>query len=442
MVASINRPFIAKLLLIQILSGVLSLSLGIQWGIVLNLSQYDDKLYRNIIIAGVNVGSLTPEEALTTLETQYISNILKKEITLKLDQETFKVSIKSFFKDSNLRQVIDTAYDYPNHFTSLEKWLFLLSNNEKHFDIALHFNEKAIHSFADNILSHINQDARDAAISVNANGEIAITPHSYGYVINKEELINRIKLSLDTYKEATINIQDFTVKKIPVRTTSLLESIDTRITSFSTEFTPNTTRATNIILSVKSINGIFLAPGDIFSFNNIVGETTAEKGYQYAPVIVNSQVSQGLGGGICQVSSTLYNAVLKTGLYSLNRRPHSKPVNYVPLGLDATISWDSIDFQFQNTLDYPIYIQSYVRNDKVYVNIYSNHALKNKSYELKTEVQKANPRPILYTSNPQLSASGKNPVRYLNSGYTVKVTREVYEQNALKATELISVDTY
>ncbi|MDF2613063.1 MAG: vanW 1 [Clostridia bacterium] len=437
MTSRINKLFITKLLLIQILCGALSLSLGIYWGISLHLSQYDSKLYDNIIIAGVNVGNLTPEEAITTLETEYLTNILEREVTLKLDKKVFKAPIKSFLESTNLREAIFAAYDYPNHLTLLQKWHFLQNNTEKPFDINLHFKEKRIRSFAETIVSHINQDANDATISVNADNTIVLTPHSDGYIINKKALIDRIKLSLDTYSEAPIDIQDFSVKKSPVRTTSLLQSIDTCIASFNTDFTPNTSRARNIILSTEAINGMLLAPGDTFSFNTAVGETTAEKGYEYAPVIANSRISQGLGGGICQVSTTLYNAILKAGLYPLNRQPHSQPINYVPLGLDATVSWDSIDFQFQNTFEYPLYIKAYVQKDKIYIDIYSNHTLKNKSYKLKTEVlAKGSP------AAQRLSANSKNSVQRYRKGYTVKVTREIYEQNTLTGTELISVDTY
>lgn len=112
-------------------------------------------------------------------------------------------------------------------------------------------------------------------------------------------------------------------------------------------------RATNIILATASLNNYMMLPGDIFSFNQANGPRTAERGYQPAPVIGGI----GLGGGVCQVSTTLYNAVLRAGLEVVERYPHSQPVGYVPPGMDATIS-DYLDFKFRNNTDQIIMIKS------------------------------------------------------------------------------------
>ena len=116
-------------------------------------------------------------------------------------------------------------------------------------------------------------------------------------------------------------------------------------------------RATNIILATAMLNNYILLPGDLFSFNTANGPRTAERGYQPAPIIVGNTVVPGLGGGVCQVSSTLYNAVLEAGLEIVERYPHSQPVGYVPPGRDATIS-DYLDFKFRNNSDHIVMIKS------------------------------------------------------------------------------------
>ncbi|WP_207646378.1 VanW family protein [Cellulosilyticum sp. I15G10I2] len=427
---------------IQLLCGMISLSLGLKWGISLDLLRYENKLYKNMIVAGINVGNMSRDQALSVIKTQYIEAILEKELTLILEDKLFTALIKDFFIDSNVAEMIDAAYDYPNDLKPLERWFFLLNDTEKHFDVTLNFDETAIDLFVAEIVSSITHEPNDAAIFVNKGGVIAVSPHSDGYILDKHKLIDQINLSLKTYSESTINILNFAAKREPLYTTSLLENIDTCITTFNTSFIPNTNRATNIILSAEAINGTLLAPGDLFSFNTIVGNTTSEKGYKSAPVIVNSKISQGIGGGICQVSSTLYNAILSAGLSPLTRRPHSIPVNYVPLGLDATVSFNNIDFKFENTLDYPIYIESYVEKNQVYVNIYSNHRLMDRSYKLKSEVYQSVLAPSKFSSGLSSSASTKEPVNMRNKGYKVKVSRETYEKNVLIKTETISLDTY
>lgn len=117
-------------------------------------------------------------------------------------------------------------------------------------------------------------------------------------------------------------------------------------------------RATNIMLATASLNNHVMQPGDIFSFNRVNGPRTAERGYRPAPVIVGDSVVPGIGGGVCQVSTTLYNAVLRAELEVVERYPHSRPIGYVAPGMDATIS-DYLDFKFRNNTDHMIMIKSY-----------------------------------------------------------------------------------
>ena len=113
-------------------------------------------------------------------------------------------------------------------------------------------------------------------------------------------------------------------------------------------------------------------PGDEFSYEKVVGPVTSENGYTYATIISNGMLVQGIGGGVCQVSSTIYNAQLKCGILPTERQNHSKSVNYVPKGLDATLASGSIDYKFVNTYDYPIVINAYNENGKIYIEFWSN----------------------------------------------------------------------
>lgn len=110
-------------------------------------------------------------------------------------------------------------------------------------------------------------------------------------------------------------------------------------------------RNTNIILACDSINGTIIRPGNIFSFNQVVGPRHRERGYLSASIFVERRVVPGIGGGICQVSSTIYNSALITSLEIVERHPHTLAVNYVPAGYDATVLWGGADFKFRNNRD-------------------------------------------------------------------------------------------
>lgn len=133
----------------------------------------------------------------------------------------------------------------------------------------------------------------------------------------------------------------------------------------------NKNRSHNIMLASRAINNYVILPGEIFSFNKVVGKRTRAKGYLQAPVIVRGELSEGIGGGICQVSSTLYNAVDKAGLHIVQRYSHSRHVAYVPPGRDATVSWYGPDFAFQNKYAYPILVRARSGYGQMYVSIHS-----------------------------------------------------------------------
>ncbi|NMD68778.1 hypothetical protein HHO41_00650 [Bacillus sp. DNRA2] len=137
----------------------------------------------------------------------------------------------------------------------------------------------------------------------------------------------------------------------------------------------NIERSHNISLSTGAINNYVVFPGETFSFNKVVGKRTPERGYLSAPVIVKGELTEGIGGGICQVSSTLYNAVDQSGLQIVERYSHSKRVPYVPEGRDATVSWYGPDFAFRNLYNQPILIRAYSGNGKMLVMLFSSDSL-------------------------------------------------------------------
>lgn len=153
----------------------------------------------------------------------------------------------------------------------------------------------------------------------------------------------------------------------PEVTEADFQQVDQRlIGKYTTYFDgSNVNRTTNIRLAAKAINNLILSPGERFSFNRVVGPSTPERGYKLAKVIVRGEYTIGFGGGICQVSSTLYNSVDEAGLKILQRNSHSKEVAYVPPGRDATVSWGGPDFRFKNNLTKPILIRVRVTDHSI-----------------------------------------------------------------------------
>ena len=135
---------------------------------------------------------------------------------------------------------------------------------------------------------------------------------------------------------------------------------------YKTEHTKNENRNTNLRLACEAINGTILYPGDTFDYNTVVGKRTAEKGYKTAAAYSSGKTVETLGGGICQVSSTIYYCCLVADLEIVNRLPHSYVSSYMPMGMDATVSWGGPEFTFRNNTNYPIRIETWVADGYVH----------------------------------------------------------------------------
>lgn len=142
------------------------------------------------------------------------------------------------------------------------------------------------------------------------------------------------------------------------------------LSTFTTDFSSSSEgRKTNVRLAAKRIDGTVIGAGEVFSFNDVTGERTVENGYATSPIIEHGQYTLGVGGGVCQVSTTLYNAVIRAGLKILSVAPHSLPVGYVSPSMDAMVS-QATDFRFFNNTPYNITIMSETKSDKLTFKIY------------------------------------------------------------------------
>ncbi|WP_010530337.1 VanW family protein [Lentibacillus jeotgali] len=183
------------------------------------------------------------------------------------------------------------------------------------------------------------------------------------------------KLFLDYFYRGTPEKIVLPTRKVYPRVDSelLAEIREHKIGDYTTNFKEsNKERTRNIELAAEAINNHVVFPGERFSFNDVVGKRTEEKGYKRAPVIVKGELAEDIGGGICQVSSTLYNAVNLENIEITERYSHSRSVPYVPPGRDATVSWYGPDFAFTNKYKRPILIRASADNGNMTIEILSS----------------------------------------------------------------------
>lgn len=200
--------------------------------------------------------------------------------------------------------------------------------------------------------------------------------------------------------------------------------------AFKTEHTNNPNRNTNLTLACAKINGLVLDPGETFDFNTVVGERTSAAGYKSADAYSNGETVKTLGGGICQVSSTLYYCTLLADLEIVTRSPHSYVSSYMPMGTDATVSWGGPDFAFKNSTNYPIRIEAKVEDGFVHVQLVGTDE-KDYYIEMEYEIIGSEAPEIIYQDvdedNPDGYEDGDTIVSAYK-GYTVKTYKVKYDK--------------
>ena len=239
-----------------------------------------------------------------------------------------------------------------------------LEHDRKVYPINVEFDRATVEAIVNEQGDRYNVEAKNATLS-KSDGDFVVTPGTKGEKIDANASISRIMSNLDNFTGSDLTIDMVVVEDIPKATAEDLEKVHDVIGRYKTSFkTSNADRSGNVRNGTRLVNGTVLLPGDSFSMYQTVSPFTEENGYYLAGSYLNGMVVESLGGGICQVSSTLYNAVLRAELQVDERHNHSMIVSYVDLSSDAAISGTSKDFQFTNNTEYPIYIEGITTEDK------------------------------------------------------------------------------
>lgn len=218
--------------------------------------------------------------------------------------------------------------------------------------------------------------------------------------------------------------------------------IDTLSTYTSKYDVSNRNRSTNLEIAASKINNVILLPGETFSYNQTVGERTISNGFKEASIYTSKGVEYGLGGGICQVSSTLYNAVLEANLDIVERKNHRYAVTYVPNGRDATVSYGSIDFKFKNSRTYPIKLVASARNGVVSISVKGIKEETEYTVTVTTKKLQTTPFETKYIDDNTLAKGTQVVKQHGYYGYKYETYKVLSLNGAVVSTALLSTDTY
>lgn len=413
------------------------------------VSHADEGVILDGIYAGdIPLGSRTKEEAEADIEA-YVQSLMDKSITLyAVDGAEASVTPREMdFKWSN-RNIVEEAYDIGRTGNVVNRYKLKkdLKSSNMAFPLEFTVDDELVKNLLRERCSIYDVAAVDGSLALDDNGTFIVKGGTTGKALDIESSVSK----LEHFVCSEWNGRDTSVELAVVETTPrgsneefglVKDVLGTYNTSFSTS---SAARSSNIRNGASLINGSIVFPGEEFSFYDHIKPFTFDNGYQIAAAYSSGQVVDSIGGGICQVSSTLYNSVLLSELTVTERRNHGMIVTYVDPARDATIAESAgTDFRFVNSTDAPIYIDAYTTSEKrLYITIYGHETRpedRKLSYESEV-VSKTVPEDVV------IKQDAGQPVGYVSTqsahvGYKANLWKIVTE-NGETTKELVNTSTY
>jgi len=418
------------------------ITLIISVGLIMMLS--GTRIHKGITIDGIDVKGLKMSEAKSTVENKLRERYSQEKIMLQYEGGIWEYDFDQINIEFDIDEAIAKAYKVGRSGNVFAKINNILKAMLKGREISTKvvYNKDRINEIVTKAKKDIDIKGRNASIKYN-HGAIELVKEKKGRILDLNKNILNIEKRIISRNFESINlVVEETEPKI---ISDNLKDINVSIGTFKTVFkSGDSNRKFNIELASGKLNEIILLPGEIFSMNKVLGPRTEKNGYRQAPVIFKNELVNGTGGGVCQVTTTLYNAVLLSKLKVNQRRHHSMPLLYVEPGLDATIAEDYIDFKFTNSKDYPICICSWVDRNTINVTILGSKHEKIEKVIIKSRViEEYNPDGEEIVFDENLLEGERIVLREGRKGLKVVVNRETYDNNNnLIHNERISEDIY
>jgi len=425
---------ISLLLFLIVLSGFLYAQY------ILNLTT----IYPNIYIDGIEVGGLHRDEAIALLAENMDKAYLSDYLTLSIPHKQYKIYFSDIDYAPDYNRAVELAYNIGRTGSAVQKLneIWKVRKNSLSITPQMCYNTEKTVNILESISKETFKEAQNAEIKI-SNGRVEIKPHVSGFLVD----VNKSLIRIDNFLINRVweDIELYVEESLPHVTTQMVENITYKLGEFETAFNPeNEPKVHNLKTACNKINQKLLLAGEEFSMDKALGDRTEQNGYKKAKVIINNELVDGLGGGICQVTSTIYNSVLLSGLEVLERRNHTLPSTYIEMGRDATIAQGYIDFRFKNTTGYAILIEARTIGNRVIVTIWGREPEVKTTARIRTQIiEVIEPEGVEEVADPSLKAGEAVVIREAKPGYKVEVYRDILDMtgNVIK-TDKISVDTY
>ncbi len=417
-----------------------------QWKIDQPKEETEDTIYSGIYVDGKDVSGMTYEKAYTYINSKVDTNTDGTVITIKSSDGThsYSYTFQDFELEFDVAGAVDSAINFAKDSTSDDWWRQFKALEGGTVDFAImSYNKAQVRSFVNAISDDITVEAKDATLK-HVNGQFIVTSAQTGYTIDKDTILTQVYELIDNRefgKEITFDI----IVTEPAHKDADVSGITGIIGTYSSPYTGgDENRIQNLRNGCEKISGVIVYPGEEFSTNEHFNPCTEENGWANAGTIVNGRIEDSIGGGMCQVSSALYIALLNAELEISERFNHSMKVGYADYAFDATLAGDYKDLKFINDTDCAVFIESYLSNSNVVVNIYGKEIHSSgrtlKFYNKLIETTEPD-EPITKEDDTLPEGTTQIDVTAMN-GYVYELYKEIYENGVLQETVKVNKSTY
>ncbi len=406
----------------------------------------EQTIYAGVYLDGAYVGGLTKEEAIEEYQ-DYMKGIDSLKLTFTTSLGEYTTSLGDLNISVSPEEAVDQALEYGRKGNILARYKEIKALEAENVVLIpkKKFDKSVLRDILESNTEDLVKEAKDASIS-RQDGEFVITDGEVGTKIMVDDTIKEIeKIFSEAWEQKDIKIAAVVEEQQPKYTAEDFSKVDSVMGRAETGYNAgNSSRAQNLVTGAGKISGTVVMPGEQFSVYETVSPFTEENGYANAGQYVNNELVDGLGGGICQVSTTLYNAVLKAELQVDERYPHSLRVGYVDASRDAAIAGTYMDFKFTNNTDYPIFIDGYAGGGSISFAIYGHDERpENRTIELESRVietyEPGDPEEI---KDDTMDEGTQVVEQEAHTGYYAELWKNIYEDGVLVDSVRVNTSKY
>ncbi len=403
-------------------------------------------IYKGVFIDKVDVSGMTKDQAEKAVN-DFINKLRADHVTLSVGDYVVYKTLGDLGYTADVQEETTQAINIGRSGNLVKRYKDIKDTENGSVTLPLKFtyDKEKIKTFVSKDVSAFNKKPVNASVAMKG-GKLVYTKDVVGKKVSVDETTNLITAAIDKWDRKDIKIKAAVEDDQPLYTLDVVKKCNTLLGSYTTEYASSAAgRAANLANGARLINNIVLYPGETFSAYDILTPFTAANGYHIAGAYLNGEVIDSVGGGACQVTTTLYNAVLMAELEVVQRQPHSMTISYVDLSRDAAIAGTYKNFKFKNNTDVPILIQGYTVNRRITFKLWGNETRDTKHRTIKyvsKTLSVKQPSKDIITKDPSKPVGYREVTTPAHTGYRAELYKVVYKDGVEVSRTLVNKSSY